>query len=247
MTELDNSEENTRRFIDSLESIKRAYEKKYKRNFSGFGDAWRHAKDKGDSVATRNSDFGNLLRELRNVIQHASYRNGEPISTPRKDVVELAERLAEQVRKDPEIKEFINSEPITISFDTRLPEIARIVSENDFSQIPITNEGKVKGLLTTNAIARWLAKNINPKDGTLVVEADSVTASDLLEFSESIDSPIYVKPTERAYKVCQRLAGEKPVPAALVTSTGDHNAKLVGIITRIDVAGILKKIEIKRP
>lgn len=189
---------------------------RYKRNFKGFGEAWRYAKDKGDSVATRNSDFGNLLGDLRNVIQHASYRNGEPISTPRKDVVELAERLAEQVRKDPEIKEFIDSEPITISFDTRLPEIAGIVSENDFSQIPITSEGKVEGLLTTNAIARWLAKNIDPKDGTLAVEADAVTARELLEFSESIDSPIYVKPTERAYKVCQRLAGEKKSPCLLL-------------------------------
>lgn len=232
------------RFIDAIEHIKNSYEKKYKRTFKGFGEAWRHAIEKSDPVALRNKDLGNALGELRNAISHSSYRNGAPIAEPRSDLVEAAEQLAESVLNPAKISRFIGGPLVTLSPDSTLPEIARIISENDFSQIPICDNGRVVNLLTTNTISRWLANSID-KNGEIYEATSEVTAEQLLTHAEIIDKPKYVKPNCPAYKVCDILSSDTRVPAVLITPTGDGNSDLKGIATASDVPFLLKELSIK--
>ncbi len=230
-------------FIEAVENIKKFYSKKYNQKFTGFGSAWQHALDKNDPVARRNQDLGVAIRELRNAISHTKYKNGVPIAEPRADLVEAAEKLSEAVQNPAKIDRFMNKSPININPDSTLPEIAGIISQNDFSQIPICVDGRVENLLTTNAISRWLAKSIE-LSGEIYEDTSTVTANDLLQHSEGSDTPKYVKPNCPAYKVCDMLSSDIQVPAVLVTVTGDQKSELKGIVTVADVPKILKKLGI---
>lgn len=232
------------RFIEAIEQIRKSYERRYNKTFKGFGEAWRHAGDRKDPVALRNKDLGNALGDLRNAISHASYLNGIPIAEPRSDLVEAAEKLAESVLNPVKIGRFIDDSPISIDPNSTMPEISRIISEHDFSQIPICSNGQVVNLLTTNAISRWLANSINDQ-GEIYEETAGVTAEHLMKYTENIDKPKYVKPNCPAYKVCDLLSSDARIPAVLVTSTGHQNSDLMGIVTAFDVPIILKKLEIK--
>lgn len=230
-------------FIESIENIKYSYSRKFHQDFRGFGEAWRHAVDRNDPVARRHKELGITLRELRNAISHSSYRNGIPIAVPRQDLVEAAEKLAEEVRNPAKIDRFMNRSPISLNPDSSLPEVAKVISENDFSQIPICHNGRVVNLLTTNAISRWLANSID-ENGEIYEDTAQVTTEQLLRHAESLDAPKYVKPNCPAYKVCDMLSSDNPVPAVLVTSTGDVHSDLMGIVTVSDVPNILRKLDI---
>lgn len=232
------------KFIDHIESIKDSYESKYNVTFKGFGEAWRYAIKKNDPVARRHRNLGNALGELRNAISHSSYREGTPIAVPRKDLVDAAEKLAEAVNNPARIDQHMNRGPVSLTPESTLPNIAKIISENDFSQIPICSNGRVVSLLTTNAVSRWLAISID-ESGEIYEDAAQVTAERLLAYAEEADAPKYVKPTCPAYRVCDMLSNENSIPAILVTPTGDRNSDLMGIVTISDVPAILKKLDVK--
>jgi predicted transcriptional regulator len=51
---------------------------------------------------------------------------------------------------------------------------------NDFSQIPVYNDKRYLGLLTTNTVARWLADQLERHDGL----AEDAPIRDVLAFAE---------------------------------------------------------------
>lgn len=234
----------TERFIEAVESIKGSYEKIYKKSFKGFGEAWRYALEKGHSVALQNRDLGIVIGNLRNSISHSGYKNGVPIAIPRVDIVEKSERISELVRHPATIKKFIDRDTISLNPNSPLSEIAKVISENDFSQIPICDNNKVVNLLTTNTISRWLSSSID-ENGEIYEDAGAVTAAELLSYAESIDTPKYVKPNRPAYEVCKILSGDTPTSAVIVTQSGESNSPLMGIVTASDVPTILRKLEVR--
>lgn len=239
----------TQRFLSAVEDIRAELDAQYGWESRGFGDAWNRALQHGVPVAKRNREIGQVLRELRNVISHGNYRSGEPVATPREDIVETAEALLSQVRNEPQIQNFMTHSVQTVRPNTPFKQVAKIISEQGFSQIPVVDgdadevgdKARIVGLLTMRAIGRWVANLVVDKNRYSLA---STTTEAILEHVGQSDVPIFVKPSDPAIEVCNSLTDNAQCPAALITRTGDADGVLMGIVARADLGRIYREISL---
>lgn len=233
------------RFINATEQAKKALEGKYQRKFPGLGAAVRHAEEQRDRVVRQNAAALHVLVDLRNVIQHSRVNKGLPIAIPRNDAIEAMERIADYIERQPQIKDFMEKDLAILSPESAIEEASEQVVRFDLSQLPVYNDGSYVGLFTTNAMARWLGNAVRSEGGTLIVE--NVKVSEILEHVEQHEVPRFVRPAQSALKVCEILSKETAPPAVLVTTDGTAAGQLQGIVTRFDVAGILREATVTYP
>lgn len=245
MTNNDMQREAVDRFINATEQAKKALEGKYRQRFNGLGDGVRHAENQQDRVVRQNASALHVLVDLRNVIQHSHLNKGLPIAIPRDDAVEAMERIAAYIERQPQIKDFMVKNPAVLSPDSAIEEASDQVVRFDLSQLPAYDDGTYVGLFTTNAMARWLSNAIRSEGGTLIVE--SVKVAEILKHAEQHEEPKFVGPTQSALKVCDTLSKETAPPAILVTTDGKPSGQLQGIVTRFDVARILRTATVTYP
>lgn len=233
------------RFINATEQAKKALEGKYQRNFSGLGAAVRHAEERRDRLVRQSAAALHVLVDLRNVIQHSHVNKGLPIAVPREDAVEAMERIATLIERHPQIKDFMVQDPAVLSPNSPIEEASEQVVRLDLSQLPVCDDGSYVGLFTTNAMSRWLSNAIRGEGGTLIVE--NVTVAEILEHTEQHEEPKFVGPTQSALKACETLSKENAPPAILVTTDGTRAGQLQGLVTRFDVARILREATVTYP
>lgn len=245
MTEIQAQRGSVDRFINAAEKAKKALERKHQQSFDGLGSAFRYAKAHRDREVLQNKDALKVLVELRNVIQHSHLLQGMPIAVPREDAVEKMERIADHIERPLQIKDFMVSNPATLSPASAIEEASEQVVRMDLSQMPVYDGESYVGLFTTNAMARWLGKSVRREKGYLI--AENVTVSEILAHVEAHEAPRFVKPTGSALKVCETLSKDTAPPAILVTTDGTEAGPLKGIVTRFDVARILRQATVTYP
>ncbi|WP_255029461.1 CBS domain-containing protein [Rhodococcus sp. GA1] len=133
------------------------------------------------------------FRKLRNAISHDRYREGAPIATPRATTVDSLRDIHRELLNPVRIGQCLRSTGvITATPDEPLREALREMAQYTYSQLPVYENGSYLSLLTTNAVARWLAAQISDAGEILV---DRVRVREVLD---------YVEPTE---KVVHRVLG----------------------------------------
>ncbi|WP_324652699.1 CBS domain-containing protein [Georgenia sp. H159] len=244
MTDTQHTRPPAERFIAAYESALDHLSHQYEESFHGFGAVLRHEKARRNQVVERNQAVLRRLAELRNVIAHNPSRDGEPIAIPRPHAVEQMERIAQLIQRQPPIKDFMVVNPIRLSRDSTLAEVAATVVELDISQMPIYEGDEYVGLFTTNAMARWLSASI-AEDGILL--AEDVTVAKLIEHAEEHEQAAFVKPTVPALRAAQRMLNPTAPPALLISTDGTEAGQLQGIFTRFEVAAVLKEVTVPLP
>ncbi|MDE1653942.1 CBS domain-containing protein [Actinotignum sp. GS-2025f] len=238
----------TQRFLSAVEDLRAELDHATGLDSRGFGDAWAKAYAKRVPAVVRNHDLGEVLRNLRNTIAHNNYKNGQPIATPRADLVEAAERLLFQVRNEPQIQNFMVHDVATVSPADTFATVATILHAHGYAQLPVVDnstestDATITGLLTTNMVARWVAGMVAAGKESQLAE---VPAGEILAHSGAHDAPLYAKPSDRAMAVCTALT-DRGHPAVLITRTGDATGVLIGLVARADVGRIFREIAIAR-
>lgn len=233
------------RFINATERIRTALSRQYGQEFGGVGQARRHALENRHQVVMRNDSTLRALIDLRNVLQHSHMQSGRPIATPRADAVEAIEEIADQVENAPKVNRFMVKHPTTVAPSDSLAKVSHLVVAKALSQIPVCLEGTYIGLLTTNALARWLADAITREEGNLIGE--NVVVQDILDCAEHHEVAEFVAPTMLASKACHRLTADEAPVALLVTTDGRPSGAIQGILTRFDVPRILQPLRVQFP
>lgn len=233
------------RFINATERIKTALSRQYGQDFNGVGQARRHALNSGHQVVTQNDSTLKALIDLRNVLQHSHMQSGRPIATPRLDAVEAIEAIADQVENAPKITTFMIELPTIVAPSDSLAQVSHLAVSKALSQLPVCLDGDYVGLLTTNALARWLADAVTKDAGNLINE--KVVAQDILNCAEDYEVAEFVAPTMLASKACHRLTAEEAPVALLVTTDGRPSGTIQGILTRFDVPRILQQLTVQFP
>ncbi|MDO5049390.1 MAG: CBS domain-containing protein [Actinomycetaceae bacterium] len=226
------------RFINAIEDAKRAFEREYKRGFTGLGQALNWAEEKGHPMPKNSFDELKALNALRNVMQHSRVLKGLPIAVPRRDTVERMEQLARWIENIPKIRNHMVKNVSVLSPESSLADAAKTILEYEVSQMPVYSGRDYLGLFTTNSMARWLSAHIDT-DGSLL--AENVTVGQVLEFNEASDRASFFSPNTYAYAVCEKLSSSEGPAAALITTDGTKKGELRGLVTRYDVARILKE------
>lgn len=221
--------------------MEKALSRRYQIEFRGLGEAVRHARQQHNRLAERHRNELAALVDLRNAIAHSDYRNGLPIATPREETVRAIEKLAEQFENPPRIEAYMIRDLRTAQVGDPLVHHLQLMSELGISQLPVYSEEEYEGLLTTNAVARWVGAHIDSA-GDVLVEGAQV--QDVLAYAEEHEAAAFARRTDTALKVCDRFAEEVQPPVVLITEHGRPTEKLLGLVTPLDTPRILSDLAV---
>jgi predicted transcriptional regulator len=181
----------------------------------------------------KDADFLRRIARIRNVIIH---EKREPychavIPTPAiaEELRRCKERLLNPARALPTFERTVE----TINLDDSLTQVLSLVHQRDYSQFPVYEEGRFKGLLTENGVTRWLA--MCAAKSRFAVQLDGIAVSHVLNIDAQRENFQVVSSDTPVDDVATQFAKFPLLEAVLVTANGKDTEELLGIATRWDV------------
>jgi predicted transcriptional regulator len=203
--------------------------------YERFSNLRRMARDAKITTAKQDEQLG-AFGNLRNAISHGRYEQGRPMADPVDSVAKDMEALREAIIQPPTVGDVIcGRQAVEFSIDEPLSTALRYVLEHSYSQFPIRDQGQFVVLLTTNAIARWLAHQMDLHGGM----AESEAVGEVLRHVEADEQAVLLARDSRLVEALERLSPPDPsVPgctAVVVTHNGRPTDKTLGLITHADI------------
>lgn len=197
-----------------------------------------------DKAKIKNSVVRNYeedLREygdLRNAIVHHRTGIDYVIAEPHDDTVERIEEIERKLSNPLSVGALFGGKVHTLQSTERLTAALKLMTDNKFSQVPIYENGKFKGLITAAGITYWLAgqstENSIPREiPTLSAVYDYEKRKESFEF---VEKDLSVYEAENYFK--RAITRGTRLEALLITKNADHNEELIGIITPFDLLKI---------
>lgn len=173
---------------------------------------------------------------LRNAIAHGRYYDGQPIAEPNVAVVRQIEALRDQVRTPPTALSAVPTGPVSKASPTdQISTVLATVRTYGYSQLPVYDATGYVWLLTTNAIARWLADQMDTEGGFAI---DSPVA-DVKPFVEHYEVARLVTRSTTASQAIDLLStggpGGRPALALLVTHNGNRSEQPLAVVVAEDL------------
>ena len=182
------------------------------------------------------------LGDLRNAIVHERI-DGEVIAEPHLKIVEEIEQIAQVLTQPERVKDHFLKQVTLIDEDQTLSEAVAILETSKYSKIPVYDKTqRFKGLLTTDAIAHFLIKNISEANCAfpqiMVKEILNLDTEERDVSFISVDTSLVGVIAEFEHA----LATGKRLQEIIITQDGALNQKPLGIITITDLPAIYEKI-----
>ena len=118
-----------------------------------------------------------------------------------------------------QVKEVMTADPACCARDTRLPEVAKMMVDNDCGEIPVLENKIPVGVVTDrDIVCRIVAKSINPLESTA---------------ADCMSTPVVTVPPDLDLEACSRLMEEKRIRRVPVV---DENGAYCGIVALADIA-----------
>lgn len=182
---------------------------------------------------------------LRNAIQHSRYYERRPIAEPIEQVVTRIERLRDQLISPPIVSQLIKGPVLTCDPADPLRKPLRDMHDRDYSQVPVYDGGQCIGLLTTNAVARWLAANFDDEGNLLHEEPRVGDVLRCVEGYEKVEALARTAPVALALDLLSAAAsGTKQLSALLVTHSGKLAEQPLGLLNRFDVPRLAEALQL---
>lgn len=229
-----------RRFLDACAEIEQVLKQRYRLEAKTLGTIVRDVEPK-DRVVRQNRGALLAFVELRNLLAHRPFHDGSPFAAPLQRTVDAVERLRDEIARPQLALSLATRDVLTSSEDLPLPGLLRAMAAGDISQVPVYGTGEVR-LLTTNAIARWLADHIEP-DGTALIE--ECTTADALAHAEPHERIKLVARTATAAAALDQLTRSDPPAAVLITETGRSGEMPLGILAAADTARLVTALTVE--
>jgi len=123
--------------------------------------------------------------------------------------------------------------------DDPIGPVAHRLYEHDFSQMPVRDRGSWTGLLTGEAIARWMAA----RTGRQLTVDERTPVREVVSYTEEPENFRIVSPATPARDIVElfhsRADSGRPLAAILVTDSGQPEDSLRGILTPYDLPRLL--------
>jgi predicted transcriptional regulator len=230
---------NGQRFLDAFNQIERILRSRAspEKDRVGFSQLVRAS----DDLIQGQRDLLLDYAVLRNAIVHTKTEAGRLIADPRSDVVARIEEQVDLIERPPKVLETLRlAPPKILKWDDSVFQFFQQVRlPFDFSQAPVVSRSGDIDLITTNAVARWVAASWEQAQGAALTET---SVEQVLHFSEKGDR---VEIRSRGLKVVDawRLfsgASGEPPSAILLTHSGAATEKPLGLCVRADLPAMLK-------
>ncbi len=235
--------QNSQRFLDAFNDIEA-----HLKNLIN-ADEYLSFKELVDKASHKNSIVRHqfftlrMCSDLRNAIVHQRRYNGRPIAEPCNEVVIEIEEIRNRILSPPSVEKFLcdveSKEASQSVVDTLL-----VMSEKSFSQVPIVDDGKIIGVMSTNTIARWLGNEIE-NDIFSLQETENRQVLKCTETTENYTFLSRKKTIADALKRFENAARQgKDLDAIIISETGSPSEHPIGIITRSDIPSLLRGLGI---
>lgn len=200
----------------------------------GFGWMARLAAKKGMITRQQAEDLQEFA-DLRNAISHGEYEDFRPIAEPLPETVAEIERLRDALIRPALAADVVAQQRvITFAPDDDIRDVLSTISETGLTQFPIYESGECVGLLTTNAIARWVAAELTTND--CVGDAQVTT---VLELSGRQDQPVFLPRSVTAAAAVDALTTPLETGAmprlAIITEHGKPTEKPFSVLGATDI------------
>ena len=177
--------------------------------------------------------------ELRNAISHGEYRDFKPIAEPLPETVAALEHFRDVLLKPVTALEVVgqNQKVVTFSPADAVRDALHAIRESGHTQFPIYDGGVCVGLLTTNAIARWIAVALQDDD-----TVGSTSISEALKLSGQHDHPVFLARTAPAAAAIEALttplkSGALP-RLAIITEHGNADQRPIAVVGPTDIPAL---------
>jgi predicted transcriptional regulator len=179
-------------------------------------------------------DLLQLVGDIRNLLVHRQKSPDDYPLVPSASVVQGLEALQHRLlRPERAIPTFQRAVEVLAPSDS-LARVLRIIDERSYSQFPIYDGPKFRGLLTENGITRWLATHVTRE--LSLVDLDEVLVKGVLREEEQRKANwAFVGRNESVDAIRQQFSEKEMLEAVLISQNGSQNEKLLGIATRWDM------------
>lgn len=197
---------------------------------------------KGHPVLRRHAARLRSFKALRNLLSHTVGRRGEPIAEPTNAVVEEIAAIQNALYAAPKLPKSVFHSVEVFADSDPLSAALELMHRNSFSQVPVSRNGSLLGVLTSNTIARWLAENIQ-EDIISITETPIHAVMDLQERNDHwcvARSTIDCAATMEKFSACKRTG--RTLEVLLLTDSGKRDVRIKGIVTATDLGTISRAI-----
>lgn len=176
--------------------------------------------------------------ELRNAISHGEYEDLRPIAEPLPETVAEIEQLRDTLIRPALAADVVaQQQVVTFAPGDDIHEVLSTITGTGLAQFPVYDGGECVGLLTTNAIARWVAAELSSDD-----RIRSATVGEVLEHSGRIDQPVFLPRSVTAAAAVEALttplaSGAMP-RLAIITEHGKPSQKPFSVLGATDIPAL---------
>lgn len=177
--------------------------------------------------------------ELRNAISHSEYRDFRPIAEPLQETVDDIQALRDSLLQPTLALQVIGQDGKVVTFAPKdlIQDALRAIRETGHTQFPIYDAGTCVGLLTTNAIARWVAAGLAHTD---TIAPTTIEAA--LELSGRHDRAVFLPRTATAASAVDALStpfesGALP-RLAIITENGRPDQRPIAVLGATDIPAL---------
>ena len=232
---------NSDRFLQAFNRVEQHLRREAREDkFVSFGRLVREA-EKRDRIVRRYAADLHEFADLRNAIVHET-TDSHVIAEPNDRTVEHIEAIAAALSEPPLVAPDFIRKVITVTETTPIGEAVGLLKGRNYSQLPVTKQGKFYALLTTNTVARWLGAAADE------INLAKTSVAKVLEHAEDDETHVFVAQTATQFDVLEAfehpLRTGKVVNALLITHSGKAHEKIVGIVTAADLPAVLGALEL---
>ena len=233
---------NSEEFMDAFSEIEKYLRRQAKSSdkYDTFYRLIDKAKTSSPAVRQYETDLREL-GDLRNAITHER-TDGHPIAEPYSATVSLIKSIARILKNPPKARSF-HKDVFKVMIHDKLEKALEDIKENSYSQIPVYDGEEYRGILTTNAIARFIS-DIS-EDG--IAMFGNTEVGEVLEHVEESEVAAFVGSDDDLFKVLEKFTEHskhrKKLEAIIITSNADPKKEPLGIITAWEIPEIPERID----
>jgi predicted transcriptional regulator len=183
--------------------------------------------------------------DLRNAIVHER-SGGRVIAEPNRHAVSELQRIKSILLTPPKVLPMFQGEVETKQTSQALGDAVVAMLRGSFSQVPVVQGGRVVGVLTANAIARWLGHEVNED----VFSLRETPIAKVLAYTEDRENHAYLRRSSTLFDLLflfeDFTSRGKDLDAVLITANGKAEEKLLGIVTVSDLPSVLRHLGLKK-
>ncbi len=184
----------------------------------------------------RYADFLLEIGELRNSIVHNRTAEDVYIAVPNEETVLKLEMIEQRIMDPERVIPRFQGKVVTISPEASLAESWELVYRTGYSRFPVYDREGFLGILTSNGMTRWCAKEMN--QGRSKIDAASVEVSEVLQEDHRRDRAAFIARSSLIEEVDDLFSRKEPLEAVIITEHGKVHERPLGIICAADMAAM---------